>query len=143
MSTRQGASPPPPSQEGVAAAPSGRWSQRTYALIYTLILLATLGVSAQFAWQGYRDYHQFREFHQRSMQDATSNAASQITQKLADLRMALGLFADANADLLHGLAASPNDQELFDRLSQRLGRHFPDYYGLTLTNALAQSGCSL
>jgi diguanylate cyclase (GGDEF)-like protein/PAS domain S-box-containing protein len=109
----------------------GHWRRRTYALI----LLVTLLISAQIIWQVYRDYRQFSEFRQRSMQDATANAANQITQKLADLRTALGLFAEANDDLLRGLAASPNDQELFDRLSQRLGRHYPGYYALTLTDA--------
>ncbi len=114
-----------------AACKVGHWRMCIHALVF----LATLGAVAQFAWNGYYDYRQIVDFRQHRMQDATTNVAAQISSKISDLRIALRLFADANSSLLHGLTRAPNDQVLFDQLSQRLEGYFPGYYALTLTNA--------
>lgn len=100
----------------------------TYALI-TLVM-----VGAMLAWHAWKSTGKFREYHQQLALTSVTGAADELEFQLSELHRSMRLFADDQRALLEEVASDPDNDAVWAALENTVQSHFPEYYGLTLTN---------
>jgi C4-dicarboxylate-specific signal transduction histidine kinase len=100
----------------------------TYALI-TLVM-----VGAMLAWHAWKSTGKFREYHQQLALTSVTGAADELEFQLSELHRSMRLFADDQRALLEEVASDPDNDAVWAALENKVQSHFPEYYGLTLTN---------
>jgi len=100
----------------------------TYALI-TLVMVA-----AMLAWHAWKSTGNFREYHQQLAVTSVTGAADELEFLLSELQRSMRVFANDKRSLLEEVASDPDNDAIWARLESTVQGHFPEYYGLTLTN---------
>ncbi|MEN8204551.1 MAG: ATP-binding protein [Pseudomonadota bacterium] len=101
----------------------------TYALI-TLVMVGTM-----LAWQAWKSTKDFREYHHQLAITSVTGAADELELLLSELQRSMQLFADEHHDLFDEIASNAGDDAIWVLLENHVHEHFPEYFGLTLTNA--------
>jgi signal transduction histidine kinase len=100
----------------------------TYALI-TLVM-----VGCMLTWHAWQSTKNFRDYHQQLAVTSVTGAADELEFLLGELQRSMRLFADDQRALLEDIARDPDNDLTWALLESAVQKHFPDYYGLTLTN---------
>ncbi len=107
--------------------PYRSFSTSTLFVLFFLLITAILLVAITELRQ--RD---FIANQQRLMSAMTRSTGNEISLLVEKYRNGVNLFAEDNADLLLRLMDDPLDEELFEQLRQRVRRHFPNSFGVTV-----------
>ena len=105
-------------------------------LAYALITLVMVGV--MLAWQAWESTEDFREYHQQLSVTSVTGAADELELLLSELQRSMQLFANEHLDLLEEIASDANNDATWLLLENAVQRHFPEYFGLSVTNAAGE-----
>jgi C4-dicarboxylate-specific signal transduction histidine kinase len=106
-------------------------STRNYG---TYALITLLMVGAMLAWHAWKSTGKFRDYHQQLALTSVTGAADELEFQLSELHRTMRLFADDQRALLEEVASDPDNDAVWAALENTVQSHFPEYYGLTLTN---------
>jgi len=101
--------------------------------VYVLIILLMVG--ALLSWQAWSRIDSFKHFHSQLAATSAQGAADELEVQLGELRRSMRLFAMDKQSLIEEIATSPENDALWDQLEAAVQEHFPEYFGLTLTDA--------
>jgi hypothetical protein len=101
-------------------------------LTYTLIILLMVG--ALLSWQAWSRTENFEHFHQQLAATSVNGAADELDILLSELRRSMGLFVADNQLLFEKIATDQGDDAIWEQLEAAVQEHFPEYFGLTLTD---------
>ncbi|MGB5717381.1 MAG: ATP-binding protein [Gammaproteobacteria bacterium] len=99
---------------------------------YALITL--LMVAAMLAWQTWITNQNFRGYHQQLAVTSVTGAADELELLITELQRSMRLFAEEQRALLEEIAGNPDNDAAWTLLENTVSRHYPEYFGLTLTN---------
>jgi PAS domain S-box-containing protein len=104
---------------------------------YTTLLVATILVLVGFflslyVKEGERAYLAGQE---ALMQHSTRGAARIIDLYLQEIRQRVHLFSEEEGGIISELAAKPENNDVRQHFTDRVKRHFPDYFAYTITDA--------
>jgi C4-dicarboxylate-specific signal transduction histidine kinase len=99
---------------------------------YALITLLMVG--AMLAWQAWISTRNFRDYHQQLAETSVTGAAEELELLISELQRSMRLFADDQRELLEAVANDTDDDVAWARLENAVNTHFPEYFGLTLTD---------
>lgn len=102
-------------------------------LIYAVIIL--LMVASILSFQAWQRSSNFRQHHLQLAVTSVTGAAEELSILFNGLQRSMRLFADEQQTLFEAITAKPDDDALWDQLEQRVHNYFPEYFGLTLTDA--------
>jgi C4-dicarboxylate-specific signal transduction histidine kinase len=100
----------------------------TYALI-TLLM-----VGAMLTWQAWLTTENFRDYHQQLAVTSVTGAADELELLISELQRSMRLFAEEHRALLEEIASDPDNDAAWSLLENAVNRHYPEYFGVTLTN---------
>ena len=98
-----------------------------FLLAMAVLLIAALTLIVQ---QRVNEYHRH---HVALAQEAVNSAAQAYSEFIKERQHLVQLFADENAEWLAELARNPQDAALLERLHNKVARHFPRHFAVTLT----------
>jgi PAS domain S-box-containing protein len=103
---------------------------------YTSILIALtlILVGVFLSWYVDKGYESYLDSQHALMQQSTRGAARIIALYLKEVRQRVDLFAEEEGDIISNLSRNPADEELRERFTTRVVRHFPDFFAYTITN---------
>ena len=103
---------------------------------YTSILIALtlILVGVFLSWYVDKGYESYLDSQHALMQQSTRGAARIIALYLKEVRQRVDLFAEEEGDIISNLSRNPADEELRERFTNRVVRHFPDFFAYTITN---------
>ena len=113
--------------------PRNRSDRSSTYLIYVLIILLMVG--ALLAWQAWSRTASFEHFHRQLAATAVRGAADEVEILLAELRRSMHLFAQDRQSLFEQILRNREDESLWEDLELAVREHFPEYFGLTLTDS--------
>lgn len=99
---------------------------------YALITLLMVG--AMLAWQAWISTRNFSEYHQQLAVTSVTGAADELELLINELQRSMRLFADDQRALFAEIASDTGNDAAWSRLEKAVNRHFPEYFGMTLTN---------
>ncbi len=99
---------------------------------YALITL--LMVAAMLAWQTWITNQNFRGYHQQLAVTSVTGAADELELLITELQRSMRLFAEEQRALLEEIASNADSDAAWTLLENAVSRHYPEYFGLTLTN---------
>ena len=102
-------------------------------LAYALITLVMVGV--MLAGQAWKSTENFREYHQQLAVTSVTGAADELELLLSKLQRSMQLFANYHRALLEDIATDTRNEATWVLLENAVQNYFPEYFGLTLTNA--------
>jgi len=105
-------------------------------LAYALITLVMVGI--MLAWQAWKSTENFREFHQQLAITSVTGAADELDLLLSELQRSMRLFAKDHRALLEDIATDTRNEATWVLLENAVQNYFPEYFGLTLTNAAGE-----
>ncbi|MEZ5541000.1 MAG: ATP-binding protein [Pseudomonadota bacterium] len=100
--------------------------------IYVLIILLMVGLLL--AWQAWSRTSHFYRFHQQLAVTSVKGAADEIEILLNELRRSMRLFAVDRRALLDLILTEPDDDTHWNELEAAVQEHFPEVFGLTVTD---------
>lgn len=101
-------------------------------IVYFVITLAMVG--SLLSWQAWKRTDNFRDFHERLAATSVSGAADEIEIFFKELKRSLQLFADEHTSLFDAITNDPDNEFIWTRLERQVERHFPEHFGITLTD---------
>ena len=99
---------------------------------YALITLLMVG--AMLAWQAWITNQNFSEYHQQLAVTSVTGAADEMELLITELQRSMRLFAEEQRALLEEIASNADNDAAWTLLENAVNRHYPEYFGLTLTN---------
>ena len=112
--------------------PQKQFNRAPGYLTYTLIILLMVG--ALLSWQAWSRTENFEHFHQQLAATSVNGAADEFDILLSGLRRSMGLFVADNQLLFEKIATDQGDDAIWEQLEAAVQKHFPEYFGLTLTD---------
>ena len=108
--------------------------------IYTSILIVFTLVLVGFFLSMYvdRSYEDYRTNQQALAQQSTRGAARTIALYISEVSRQVDLFSEKEADIIGELARNPDDAEKREQFTNRVKRHFPDFFAYTITDSLGE-----
>jgi signal transduction histidine kinase len=103
---------------------------------YALITLLMVG--AMLTWQAWISTRNFREYHQQLAVTSVTGAAVELELLISERQRSMRLFADEQRALFEEIASDTANDAAWTRLEQAVNRHFPEYFGMTLTNTAGE-----
>ena len=103
---------------------------------YALITLLMVG--AMLTWQAWISTRNFSEYHQQLAVTSVTGAALELELLISELQRSMRLFADDQRALFEEIASDTGNDAAWARLEQAVNRHFPEYFGMTLTNTAGE-----
>jgi len=103
---------------------------------YALITLLMVG--AMLTWQAWISTRNFSEYHQQLAVTSVTGAALELELLISELQRSMRLFADDQRTLFEEIASDTGNDAAWARLEQAVNRHFPEYFGMTLTNTAGE-----
>ena len=103
----------------------------TTLLIVTILILVGFFLSL-YIKEGDRGY---LSSQQALVQHSTKGAARTIDLYLGEIRRRVHLFAEEEGRIIYELFRNPSNEETRRRFTDRVERHFPDYFAYTITDA--------
>jgi hypothetical protein len=97
-------------------------------------ILFFLIASTLLAWFSLDTYQRFSRHQINLAKQSTKNAAGNISHNIKVLRREIALFAAQKEKLIKRVAKNPNDEKLFNQLSEQLIAYFPNYYAFTVAD---------
>jgi len=105
-------------------------------LAYALITLVMVGIIL--AWQAWKSTENFREYHHQLAVTSVTGAADELELLLSELQRSMQLFANDHRALLEDIATDSGNDATWVLLEKAVQNYFPEYFGLTLTNAAGE-----
>ena len=103
---------------------------------YALITLLMVG--AMLTWQAWISTRNFSEYHQQLAVTSVTGAALELELLISELQRSMRLFADDQRTLFEEIASDTGNDAAWARLERAVNRHFPEYFGMTLTNTAGE-----
>jgi signal transduction histidine kinase len=102
-------------------------------LAYVVVTLLMVGVLL--AWQAWSRTDDFDRYHRQLGITSVRGAADEIGILFAGLHRSMHLFTSDRQPLLDRILANPDDDALWSELEAAVHLHFPEVFGMTLTDA--------
>ena len=106
--------------------------QKCITVITTVAILSIAALVL--LWSASTREQEYIENQHNLAENSVTGAASQITQKVTDLRQAIKLFAQRDAERLKYVVENPNDLEAYDELVRNVKAEFPSAVAVTIAN---------
>ncbi len=106
-----------------------RWQR-----IFWLMLILLCAVSGLLVWNAHSRNSNARALQASMVQGAVTGAAHEISLQVQALRTMVRLFAEKERVLLQGLAADPNNVDIYEQLLKRVKVYFNDGFAVTLAD---------
>ncbi len=100
--------------------------------VYIVILLM---VGSLLAWQAWSRSANFDHFHKQLANATVSGAAAEIELLVRELQRSMRVFAAEHTQLMEDILHSPDNDDLWLRLETAVSRHFPESFGMTITDS--------
>ena len=107
--------------------------QRCITVITTVAILSLAALVL--LWSASTRQQEYIDNQHNLAENSVIGAASQITQKVVDLRQAIKLFAQRDAKRLKYVVENPNDLEAYDKLVRDVKAEFPSAVAVTIANS--------
>ena len=105
-------------------------------LAYALVTLVMVGI--MLVWQAWKSTDNFQEYHLQLAITSVTGAADELELLLSELQRSMQLFAHDHRALLEDIATNTRNDATWVLLENAVQKHFPEYFGLTLTNAAGE-----
>ena len=102
-------------------------------IVFTLILVGFF-----LSWYVDRSYESYHESQQTLAQHSTQGVARLIELYIEEVRRRVDLFAEEEGDIISKLSLNPVDAEMHEQFTNRVKRHFPDFFAYTITDSLGE-----
>jgi C4-dicarboxylate-specific signal transduction histidine kinase len=102
-------------------------------LAYLSVILLMVG--ALLSWQAWSRNTDFRNFHRQLATIGVKGGADEIEVLLGELHRSMQLFAADRPTLLAEIQGDSDNDLLWGQLENAVREHFPEYFGMTLTDA--------
>jgi len=103
-----------------------------------LILFTLLLIGFFLSWYVDRSYENYLESQQALMQHSTRGAARLIELYIKEVRQRVDLFTEGHGEIISDLSRQPDNEALQEQFTNRVKRHFPDFFAFTITNSLGE-----
>ena len=100
--------------------------KRSYSLVLTLVMLVI--VTGVLLWEAHKSYREFEAYQQQIMQGSVNGTANEITLFVESVRTVLRVLAESQKSALSQLARSPENEQLYNKISDHISAYFPGYY---------------
>lgn len=114
--------------------PTIRFDRRATHNYLVYILIALLMVGTLLSWQAWTRTSNFRNFHQQLAITSVTGAVDELELLFSELQRSMRLFTDDQAALLENIARDSGNNSAWEQLEDAVWKHFPEYFGLTLTD---------
>ena len=103
---------------------------------YTTLLIVIILVLVGFFLSLYvRESNQgYLSSQEALMRHSTAGAARTISLYIGEIRRRVHLFAEEESDIIGELSRHPADEAMQEQFTDRVKRHFPDYFAYTITD---------
>lgn len=98
------------------------------------IFLIPLIVCAIAVWNAYVRINEFEASHHKIAQSTVSTLANEISGVIENQQRLLSVFASRENNLIRQLAQSPENEDLYAELGQKIAEYFPEYFAFTVTD---------
>jgi len=107
---------------------------------YTSILIVStlILIGYYLFWYVDRSYESYLNSQHALMQQSTRGAARAIEVYIREARRRVDLFADEEGDIIGYLSRNPADDETREQFTNKVIRHFPDFFAFTITDDLGE-----
>jgi PAS domain S-box-containing protein len=105
---------------------------KNYTTLLIVITLVLIGIFL--SWYVDESYQQHVASQNALMQHSTRGAAAMIGLYIKQARRSIRLFTEEEAHIIHGLSRHPENEDMQSQFTQRVKRHFPDYFAYTITD---------
>ena len=109
---------------------------KNYTSILVVITLILIGYYLY--WYVDRSHEAYLGNQQAMMQQSTRGAAGIIEVYIKEVRHRVDLFAEEQGEMISSLSRRPADDELRENFSEKIIRHFPDFFAYTITDNLGE-----
>jgi PAS domain S-box-containing protein len=109
---------------------------KNYTSILIVVTLILIGY--YLFWYVDRGYESYLGNQQAIMQQSTRGAARTIEVYIKEVRQRVDLFAEEQGEMISKLSRKPADDELLEQFTNRITRHFPDFFAYTITDNLGE-----
>ncbi len=106
--------------------------------ISILIILTLMLVGLFLSWYVDRSYQSYLESQHALAQQSTQGAARLIKLYINEVRRRVDLFTEEEGDIISKLSLNPADEEMHEQFTNRVKRHFPDFFAYTITDSLGE-----
>ena len=121
----------------LAAAPMrSEYPAKNYTSILIVVTLILIGY--YLFWYVNRSHESYLNSQQALMQQSTRGAARAIEVYIKEARRRVALFADEEAEIISYLSHNPADDEMQEKFTAKVIRHFPDFFAYTITDHVGQ-----
>jgi hypothetical protein len=103
-----------------------------------LILFTLLLIGFFLSWYVDRGYENYLDSQQALMQHSTRGAARLIELYIKEARQRVDLFTEVHGEMISDLSGNPDNEALQEQFTNRVKRHFPDFFAFTITNSLGE-----
>jgi C4-dicarboxylate-specific signal transduction histidine kinase len=104
--------------------------------VYALITLVMVGI--MLIWHAWKNTDNFQEYHLQLAITSVTGATDELELLLSELQRSMQLFAHDHRALLEDIATDTRNDATWVLLKNAVQQHFPEYFGLTLTNAAGE-----
>jgi PAS domain S-box-containing protein len=102
-------------------------------IVFTLVLVGFF-----LSWYVDRSYESYYESQQALAQQSTRGVTRLIELYINEVRRRVDLFTEEEGDVISKLSRSPADAEMHELFTNRVKRHFPDFFAYTITDSLGE-----
>lgn len=98
------------------------------------IVVVLLITTSMLLWGAYTREQEFMQSQRNLVENSVIGTSNQITQKIADLRQGIKLFAEKEKQLLKKIAENPDDLDSYDKLVDLAKAEFVNAVAITIAN---------
>lgn len=106
---------------------------KNYTTILIVITLVLIGFFL--SWYVEESHQQHVTSQQALMQHSTKGAAALIGLYIKEARHSVRLFTEEESHIISDLSHNPGNEEMQTQFTDRVKRHFPDYFAYSITDA--------
>jgi PAS domain S-box-containing protein len=106
---------------------------RNVSWVFMLAILLMAGLLL--VWFAHTRESDFINHQLELARHSVNGAAKEIESYIKETHRTVALFADQHRELIRHLVKEPTDTDARDRLEQLVGKHFPDYFAMTIADA--------
>jgi len=110
---------------------SGDYYQKNY-FIFLLLISLLFALTLFFIHD--RRYNEFKQYHNHIAAESTGGVSQQVAGFIEEKKRLVELFAEQHLQDIRAIIHDPGNDLLRDRLNEKIGRFFPQYFAFTVAD---------
>lgn len=111
---------------------SNRLANKSYLWF---VIFITLSIAVFLLWAINGRINDHREYHHSIAMESASGVADEVSRFVAERNRLVQVFADQHLDAIRAVAAEPQNDLNYQRLSRLIKQYFPGHFAFTVANS--------